>query len=291
MFQAFTQKMPGWTWFVINSLFACIMGMLTKELAVYRGVPIIWIIFSRYSLGILGMSLPSLAGAWSLKVRNRGVFLLRGIFGSVSQFFFFFSIVNVGLGRGTVLFNLVSLFAAISGIFILGEKPKTIVALAVLGGTIGVWLCFNLSLPRSAEWLTLLGAFIGGISLSLIRRLRRTDSNQVTFLSHSFFGCIIFLIPALLTPPPREAGIWMLILLLSLADILALLSLQQGLSKTPIAVGAALITMTPIASLLIGFLMFDERLLIVQWMGSILVLASAILATASTSRAMRRKPR
>ena len=249
-----------------------------RELTVDHGVNVFWIGWVRYLLGLAVMVVPAWMGVWPLQVRNKPVFTARGILGSLGLLFFFVAVSTVGLGRGTVLFYLMGVFGTLAGIFILREHPRPMVWLAVVLSVAGVLLSAEAGWPRGGEWAGLVAALFSGITLALVRLLRRTDSNQVTFLGQGLWGSLLLAVPALLSPLPLGWGIWLMLIAMSALDIVGQLFMTQGLSMIAVAKGGALMMLIPIFSLLVGVAAYGEYLTALQWLGCGLVLLASFLA-------------
>jgi drug/metabolite transporter (DMT)-like permease len=263
-----------------TTLFAT-MGSLVHVLASDRGVSIFWIGWVRYVLGTAVIALPGCCGLIRLRAVNRPALVWRGIIGATGQFLLYVAIAEVGLGRGTVLVYLMGVVGAVSGIFILGESMTGRVVAALLAATVGVGLSCRAGLPHGPEWLALGAALCSGVTLSIIRLLRRTDSSAAIFLSQGICGSVL-LIPFLFAAdPPAGLGVWCLIVLLSAADIGGQLCMNQGLGRLPMAQGSAMMLLTPVFSLLVGALVFTEALTPLQWTGCVLVLSASAVALAS----------
>lgn len=265
------------------------MGMIVHQLVCVLKTNIFWIGWIRFTLGFLAMLLPAMAGLWSLKIHNRTAFVFRGLFGATGQFILFVVIAMIGLGRGTVLIYLLGVVGAVTGIPILKERPRPIVGVAVLLATSGVLLSCNAGLPVGWEWLALLGAFFCGITLPIVRLLRRTDSNQVTFLSQGLFGTLILLPMLSWQNVPASGTALGLILTMTVLDIFGQLCMNQGFAKLPVARGSALMMLTPVLSLLAGVTLFAEPLNWRQGLGCGIVLLSSFLAISARKNSTRRQ--
>ncbi len=258
----------------------CLMGIMVRLLVIERGENVFWLGWIRFMLGGLAMWLPSLTGAWPLQINNRGVFVLRGVIGSVGMFMLYLAISLVGLGRGTVLMYLMGVVGAVSGIFILRERPTARLAAAVAIGTAGVLLSCRSGFPRGAEWLPVIGAICSGTTLSLIRLLRRTDSNQVVFFSQGLFGSLLLLPFLCGSRPPHGAASWGLLAVLIASDVAGQLCMNESLARLPVALASSLMLLTPVLSLFAGVGLFAETLAPMQWLGCAMVLGGALLSVA-----------
>lgn len=277
-------RISGSFWMVACAASFCAMGILVRELVVTHGVNVFWIGWVRFLAGLAVMVVPAWLGAWSLRVHNKPILVARGILGSLGIFLFFVAVGSVGLGRGTVLFYLMGVFGTLAGIVMLKEHPRPVVWLAVLLSVFGVLLSSNAGFPRGGEWAALGGALCSGITLALVRLLRRTDSNQVTFYGQGLWGSLLLAIPALLSPVPLGMEIWFMLLAMSAFDIVGQLFMTQALAMIPVARGGSLMMLIPIFSLLVGVVAFGEVLSVLQWIGCLLVIVASFLAIVSRAR-------
>ncbi len=278
------KRLPGWLWMILCAVQFSTMGLLVRVLIHQHDVSVFWIGFVRFALGAVVVLIPGMLGAWSLRIHNKPLWVARGVIGSSGVFCIFLAVAFVGLGRGMVLAYLMGLFGALSGIFILGERPGTRIFGAVLLATVGVLLSCNVELPHGAEWFALAAAVLSGTTLSLIRRLRRTDSNPIVVLSQGLFGTLILIGPALMHDMPATRLAWGLLLLASCVDIGGQFCMSQGLGMLPVARGAALMMLTPIFSLLLGALALGEDLTVLQWSGCAMVLSASAVAVMARGR-------
>ena len=268
-------------------LFAC-MGLLVKLCVEQLGVNIFWLGFLRFAIASLIIGIPGHCGAYSLKVNNRPLFVLRGVIGSTGNFLLFVAIALVGLGRGTVLIQLMGVFGALSAIFILHERLSVKLISASVIATLGVFMCCGFSLTSGYEFLALIGAVCSGLTLSFIRKLRQTDNTYVVFFSQCIFGSLLLFIPALMSPVPTQPMAWVLIPSLTLVDIAAQLFMTRGLATTPVAIGGSLLMLSPGLSLLAGLCIFKEPINAIQLSGCLLILVGSFLATTSPRQFLSR---
>jgi probable blue pigment (indigoidine) exporter len=261
-----------------------LVGVTVRFLVTCQGESVFWLGWLRFAGGGLVLLVGSMAGACSLRVNNRQVFVWRGLFGATGMFLMFVAIALVGLGRGTILIYLMVVFGAIAGVFVLGERPKATTILAIAVGLVGLSLSCRSGVPVGAEWLAVAGAVCCGVALALIRRLRRTDSNTVVFFSQCLFGSVLLLPFLARGAPPSTPMSWGVVMVMIVGDMTGSLCMNEGLSRIPVAVGGAILLLTPILSVLIGAVFFKEQLSIMQWLGALMVLGSAFLVVRASSR-------
>lgn len=273
-----------WVWLVACTICYSAMGILVFELVARREADIFWVGWTRFLAGTLAMLVPASLGFWRLRVTDRPLFVWRGTIGATGQFFLLLAIATVGLGRGTVMAYLMGVVGAVAGIVVLEERPTLTVAAALIGGTLGVGLACGGGWPAGGEWFGVLCALFSGTSLALIRRLRRTETNQVVFLSQCLFGLLMLSAVAPFRLRPLEASIWGLMLLMSGLDIAGQLCMTQGLGALPVAHSATLMMLTPLFSLLAGIGLFRETLSPGQLAGCLLILACSAVAASQPHR-------
>jgi drug/metabolite transporter (DMT)-like permease len=268
----------GEAWLVLCAVLQVCMGSLVVHLVSDRQADLPWMVAVRFLLGLGLMILPALAGHWSLRVHNRAAFVGRGVFGAAGMLVYFIVINKVGLGRGTVLANLAAVFATFAAIPLLKEWPRPAAWFAVVLATLGVLGCSTSGIPAGWEWLALLGALFGGLTFPFIRKLRQTDSNQISFLSQCVFGLVMVLPFLQLARCPVNVDIWGLMLGMIACDIASQFCLSHGFASVPVAKGTTILLLIPVLSLLAGVGLFGEHLSLRQWLSCVLVLAAAALA-------------
>ena len=131
----------GPVWLVGAAICFALMGITVKQAVTAGGVNIFQLGLIRFLTAAIGVTLPALFGCWSLRVINRSCFLLRGFFGAAGNFLMFTVIMLVGLGRGSVMMQLMGIFGALSALFLLGEAMSLRLLTAVLAASAGVVLC------------------------------------------------------------------------------------------------------------------------------------------------------
>mgnify|MGYP001321850806 FL=1 len=270
--------LPGPAWIVGAAVCFALMGVTVKQAVTVGGVNIFQLGMIRFLAATVGVSLPALCGAWSLRVVNRKYFLLRGFFGAAGNFLMFAVIVLVGLGRGTVMMQLMGIFGALSALFLLRETMSLRLLAAVAAASAGVVLCAGLRWPSTFEWLAVGGALCSGLGLTFIRKLNRTDNLHVIFFSQSICGLTLMAIPACFVGFPSGWAAWSAGLLVTFFDVAGQYFMTHGMVRTPVAVTGALLMLSPVVSLSIGYAVYCEILDGPQLAGCILILGGGLLA-------------
>lgn len=263
------------------------MGVLVK-IAARAGVPAAESTFVRFAAGLLTVVLLAQRGVIQLRFHRRGLLLVRGLFGSVSAVLFFYSVAHTTLARATLLCYTYVIFSAIFSAIWLRE-PLGPGALLALAGSIG-----GVTLITGARWtavnhgdlIALLSGLLGGIAITSIRELRKTESAYSIFAAFCAAGVVTSLL--------MVHGVWRLprAALPALAG-LALLATGGQLLMTAayrhcsVALGGLLSLLTVVLAALTGFVFFAEPISLRTLLGTSLVLGSAAYLTVAEARSSR----
>ncbi len=280
----------GWLWIAGAACCFAMMGVTVKEAVNVHGVNIFWLGFLRFAAALLFVSAPALAGFWSLKVYNKKYFLLRGIFGSAGNFIFFASVALVGLGRGTVLMQLMGVFAALSAVWLLKEHMSRKLLFAVFIAGAGIIVCAGLRMPTSYEWLAVGGALCSGLTITFISRLKETDSLHVIFFSQSICGFFLLMPFALCTEFP---GTWTFViagLCLCFFDTSGQYLMTHGIRSCSVAVAGSMLMLGPVIGVIVGIFFYKEAIDALQFAGCIMILAGAFLSIKSSRKGCSPSP-
>lgn len=115
---------------------------------------------------------------------NYKLLILRGMIGTASTLCFLISIQNMPLSIASTIQNLSPIFAAILGIFLVGEKVALSQWLFMAISFSGVFIMkqWDTALPSWYLILGLSGAFFSGSAYSVVRRLKgKEDPLVITF--------------------------------------------------------------------------------------------------------------
>lgn len=268
----------GPAWLIAAAVCFALMGITVKQAVTAGGVNIFQLGMVRFLAATVGVTAVAFTCRRSLRVVNRGCFLLRGFFGAAGNFLMFTVIMLIGLGRGSVMMQLMGIFGALSALFLLHETMSARLLAAVVSASVGVIFCAGGRWPSACEWLAVAGALFSGLALTFIRKLNETDNLHVIFFSQSICGTVLMLIPACFVGFPATREVWAAGLLLTLFDAAGQYAMTHGMKRTPVAAAGALLMLTPVISLGIGLFVYGERLDAAQWIGCALILCGGTLA-------------
>lgn len=219
--------------------------------------------FVRSGFGLLVCAL--VATRRPFVARNRAGLFWRGLTGAAAVYCYFLALAHLPVGIATLLNYTAPVFIAIWSAVLFGERLDRRALQALVLTTIGIAFVLRgqagpgaLGLGRW-ELVGLCGAILSGLSMSVIADLRRTDGAWEIFLAFSL-GCLLISTPEALSgwraPSPRA---WLLLVAMGLFSVAAQVLLTHAMGYVSATLSGVINELTPIASLLVGWLVFDER--------------------------------
>lgn len=206
--------------------------------------------------------------------------ILRGISGLLGTAAYYWTIPSLGAGKATLICNTYVVFASIFAMFSLGESLnlRRLGWLVAAFGGIGLLIGpgnlgggFAVGFP---EILALFGAVMAAWAVVLVRQLSLGFSIGTIYLAQ----CLWILGPVGILAVPDLAGLtWAETGWLTLAATAASfgqLAMNEGYRCLTVTTGASMQMLWPVATTAGGWLLFDERFGLLQWLGAILILAS-----------------
>lgn len=232
-----------------------------------------------------------LAGLIRLRVVNWKWLLVRGAFGSVSVFLFYYGILKLGLAMGSVLGNTYPVFAALLAPLVLREKPRPDVLAAVLVSFIGICFIVNpegvmglfgvagvhASIVSSVDGLlALLGGILASIAVLAIKKLRETDTSPVIYLAQCFFGVLVFGFPTAAGSFAFPPVTWLILAAIGGLATIAQLLMTHAYRHVPATEGSLLSFLMPVVNVILGTAIFGETMHSLALIGSGVVLAACV---------------
>lgn len=223
----------------------------------------------------------------------KGLLLLRGTFGFLGLFCFFYAVTVLPLAEVTVIHYLNPLLTALLAALVLeDERLSPWLLFALLLGLAGVALVAQPgflfsraeSLPALGVAAALGGAVASAGAYTTVRKLRHTDHPLVIVLYFSFVAVpasLPFVIPTFVLPRGLE---WLWLLLIGLATQVGQVQMTKGLSLVPAGRGTAVGYVQVLLAVFWGALFFDE--LPGPWalLGAAFILAATLVVAFSQRR-------
>ncbi len=241
-------------------------------------------------LGLIGMA--ALWGKIRLEFVRKGLLFLRGLLGGMGVFFFFLSIVKLGVGKGTVFTYSYPVFASIfSGLF-LKERIRPLkwclIAAAFLGiyclATGGTGAEFTANALGWYELLAIGGAVCSGIAIVLVKKLHDTDSSYAIFFAQCIVGFWMFVVPANVAADSGGMSEGMLLLSIGVVAAVGQLFMTEAYRYVTVTTGALLNMLVPVFNFALALAVFNETFSSIEIAGTVLVLSSCALVIALDRR-------
>ncbi|MDR5171675.1 DMT family transporter [Methylobacillus flagellatus] len=272
---------------LVAAFFFAIMGVLVKlGAAKFSSAELV---FYRSLFGLLFIISVARYRRVSLKTRLVNTHMKRAILGFASLICFFFAISELPLATAITLNYTSPLFLAMALPFMLHEKPRKILLLAVVLGFIGVALLLKPSLHMDeliAGAIGLLSGAMAGIVYVHVTQLGRAGEPDWRTVFYFTLVCTI------------GGGLWMLfyrftpldwpdlplLLGLGVSATIAQLALTRAYrTGSPLVVGSLAYTTVVLASLF-GILIWNETLSSDRWLAVGLIILSGIISVCATPK-------
>ncbi len=281
----------GLRYMAVGAFCFSVMSLLVKTAG--QRLPSQELVLAR-SATMLGLSWIGLRRArvhWR-RAPQRGLLLLRGIFGFSALSCFYYSLVRLPLADANVFQYLSPAFTAILAALVLGEVLRPRELLAVLTSMLGVVLVARPSflfgagaLPAAVVGIAIMGAFLSACAYVTVRRLEKQDPLVIIFW-FSLVG-VVGSIPAswsrLRMPTPTE---WALLLGIGATTQVAQLYLTKGLQLERAGRASAVGYLQVVFAAVWGMLFFGELPGGITILGFLLVIGGTI-ALAGAARPAR----
>jgi drug/metabolite transporter (DMT)-like permease len=235
-------------------------------------------------------------GAFRVRREDWGYFVVLGVVGvSAVQATYYYSISKLGVGIAILLQylapSLIVVYDAMRG-----QRVRASTAWAVVAALAGTALLVG-SVDRIALQAKPLHWAIGFASAIVFafyvvfskRGLRRYPPETVLFYTF-LLASIVW---ACVTPPQAivaagySAQLWLLFISLGVFSTLVPFALfYAGLRRVPAAEAGVVATIEPVVAVLAAMAFLDERLLPLQWLGALFVLAASVIASRGAPEAI-----
>jgi len=227
--------------------------------------------------------------------RERWLAIVSGLLLALDLNLWHESIAMLGAGLGTVIANAQVVFVAAAAWVLYGERatPGRIATIGVVLG--GVVLTSGLARHDAYGAQPVAGAIVGMLAavvyaafLLVYREANRPPGPRSGPLLDSTLGMIAgALASAIFDPhftftPGLTSSLWLVALAIG-SQVIGWLLIGVALPKLPVVETSVLLLGQPVFTVIWGVLLFDERLSVVQWVGSAIVLAGVGFLSAQRS--------
>ncbi len=211
---------------------------------------------------------------------NTRLLIIRGCVGSVAFICFITAIRLLPLSTALVIFYSFPAFSAIFSFLLYGErigKPEIACIAAVVIG-VGVLFDFHLTGGLLGQTMALVGSVFAGVTVTLIRSLRKENGPVVIYLYFCTMGAIITLPEFFMHPVfPSTPAEWIMILGIIFASVSAQLSMNQGFFYCRGWEGGVFMSSEVIFTGLVGIVFMGDPATLRFWIGGFMIFGSVVV--------------
>lgn len=249
--------------------------------------------FWRFAFALpLLLALSARPGGGGLGRPNRWM-ALAGLFFTLDFVFWHHAIGMTSVANATALCNLTPIVVTLFAWAVLRQRPRALFLVALALSVVGAFgMAAGASGGQGTDPLKgdlfalLVSVWYAGIFLSVAQARKASGALQVTFWA-TVIGLPLLLAAAVLlgeTLAPITLGGWFAVAGLGLVHVLGQGGIAWALGRLPTALAAVTALVQPVVAALLGWLLFAEAMTLVQMAGGALVIASVVLAQASTRK-------
>lgn len=271
------QPLTGVQAMLLAAFFFALMNLSVKSLP---RLPTYEIVFFR----ALIMGLIGLGFLWQQGIDPRGQhrldLLLRGLFGTLGLFCYFYTLKHMPLASAVSLQYLNPFFSAWLGIYLLQEKvsPWQWGCYAVAFGGVLLVKGFDARIEALTFAFGLLSAFFSGLAYNYVRKLRQRDHPQVVIFYFSAVSLLLFS-PYTLSHwvwPQWQEWLWLGVM--GALTYLAQTFMTFAYQRESIARVAPLNYTGLLYALLLGWGLFGESLSLLSFLGMLLIVVGVLFS-------------
>jgi len=236
--------------------------------------------FFRFLGGVILLNLVFAKGRNLFKGDNIPLLLFRGCTGSIAFISLVTAMRMLPLSTSIIIFYTFPVFAAISAFFIYNERicPSQMFCIALV--ILGIFVLFNFDISGTwfGQFMALVGAVFAGLTVTLIRSLRKKNGPVIIYLFFCTVGSLVTFPMVVLNPviPSSPMELFMIAGII-LTSAVAQLLMNQGFFYCSGWEGGIYMSTEAVFTSLIGILLMGE---LVSWnflAGGMLILGSGIL--------------
>jgi drug/metabolite transporter (DMT)-like permease len=212
---------------------------------------------------------------------NKKWLLIRGFFGTAALTLFFFTIQHVDLSIATVLQYLSPIFTLFIAYYLFREKIVFLQWIMVIVAFIGVILIGYskfIDTEKNLLWfgLGIISAFFSGIAYNAIIKCKTTDSSLNVVIYFPMIATPIMSVWCLFEFVLPGIGEFVLLIVIGILTQVAQIFMTKALHNGHASEVIPFKYFGAVYAILIGYIIFDERLVIYSQIGIVLILVGVI---------------
>jgi drug/metabolite transporter (DMT)-like permease len=211
---------------------------------------------------------------------NRRMLLLRGFFGTMSLYLFFFTLQHIPLAGAVTIQYLSPIFTTVIAIFFLKEKVQPLQWAFYALAFCGVLLIdrFDSRIALLYLFTGVTAAFCSGVAYNLVRGLREKEHPLTIVLHFQIFGAVVCFFAMWFDWKTPLGWDWLYLFLIGVFSQIGQVYLTNALQKEK-AAGVVIINYSGVIyGLLIGWFFFSEAQTWEALSGMLLVIAGVMLS-------------
>ncbi|MSR78173.1 MAG: DMT family transporter [Candidatus Omnitrophica bacterium] len=279
-------------WLMTRSAAAFSAAVLCAKFASLH-LPSLEIVFFRSLIGslmLLALMIPrkiSMLGG-----SQKGLMVLRGLFGFIALTLHFVTIAHLPLGLAVMLNYTSPILSAILAVLFLKERPGILLSIMTVVSFAGVYLLVGGSFPILNQYVVigLTSAVFAAIAYTLIRAVKQQESPMTImlyFTTISTIGSVFFLPFGFVWP----SGVtWLFLLGIGIGTFYGQLWMTMAFQQAPASVISPFFYLTPVLSFLYGLLCFGDKLSPISTAGVVLIIVSGSVISFSEAQKSRTLP-
>lgn len=267
----------GIKYMLISTLFFSLMNICVKFLA---HIPVYEIATFR-SLGIVIFSFGLIRySGISFKVNHKRFLALRSIFGTMAMLMYFYTLQNIPLATAVTLQYLSPIFASIIAVFLLKEIPDFLQWCFFGLSFAGVLLIKGFDARISIFFLCMgIGSALGsGFAYNYIRKLKTHDHPVIIVFYFALISLTILSPMTVIYWKPLTTQDCLVLFFLAICTQLAQINMTKAYQAEAIAIVSSFRYVGILFALALGFILFNESVPLMAFIGMVLVLSGVILA-------------
>jgi len=253
----------GAAYIAIASVLFAVMALLAKRATLRLPGP--EVAFVRFVVGLFACGV--VATRVRFRARNWVGLLLRGALGGLAVGCYFLAIEHLPVGTATLLNYTAPVFTAFWAALFLSEPigPRAVAALVVTTTGVGLVIIGNRAAAPPGTFgfgpwqlVGVASAVLSGAAVATIREVRKTDGSWEIFGAFCLIGAVITGVPAAARWVTPTAVEWAYLVATGLVSVVAQILMTYSFRFVKAAVGGIVMQLTPVAAIVLGFLIYGE---------------------------------
>lgn len=267
---------PGVRYILLAGFTFAILQVIIKELKEFH---LFQVVFFRSAITSIAATYLLLRSGTSIVGNNKGLLILRALFGVIAMTLFFATLQRLPLGASVSLKYLSPVFTAIFAVWWLKEKVRTLQWFLFALAFCGVFLLkgFDLRIDPFNLFLGITGAIFSGLVYVTIRKIGSSEHSLVIINYFMFTATIlsgIAMIPFWQTPSLETL---LALLAMGILGYFAQVYMTKALQIEPASRIAPFRYIEVVYSLLLGFIFFGEGYTLLSLLGIALIIGSMLI--------------